>query len=227
MDEHFERMIKILSRSAIFGDLSEERRDRVLAGGSIVTTERRRSLAPRRNEEALYIIGRGRLRVFVRDQDREITLNYRGPGEMLGEHSLLELGPIPENVAADKVEALRLPPQPLQGILARDNRILRRLTEHMAKQRAIAEERVRALLTRTVESRLAAFLLEAATTYGVPESRGVLIGVKYTHLELANFVGSTRETVTLVLGQLRRRKTIDMDHRRVVILDKQALELLV
>jgi len=227
MDEHYERMIKILERSPIFGDLSDERRDKVLAGGSIVSAERRRPLAPRRNEEALYIIGRGRLRVFVRDQDREITLGYRGPGEMLGEYVLLEMGQIPENVAADKVDALRLPPQPLQAILGRDNRILRRLTEHMATARAATEDRVRALLTRTVESRLAAFLLDASGKYGVPESRGVLIGVKYTHLELANYVGSTRETVTLVLGQLRRRKTIDMDHRRVVILDRQALELLV
>jgi len=30
-----------------------------------------------------------------------------------------------------------------------------------------------------------------------------------------------------VLGQLRRNGIIDMDHRRVVILDQQALELLV
>ena len=227
MDEHYERMIKILERSVIFGDLGDERRDKVLAGGSIVTVERRRPLAPRRNEEALYIIGRGRLRVFVRDGDREITLSYRGPGELLGEYSLLGMGPIPENVAADKVEALRLPPQPIQAILARDNRVLRRLAEHMAESRAVAEDRVRALLTRTVESRVASFLLEAGVNHGVPDPRGTLIGVKYTHLELANYVGSTRETVTLVLGQLRRQNVIDVDHRRVVILDEQALELLV
>ncbi|NOY90736.1 MAG: Crp/Fnr family transcriptional regulator [Deltaproteobacteria bacterium] len=227
MDEHYERMIKILERSPIFGDLSEERRDKVLAGGSVVVVERRRPLAPRRNEEALYVIGRGRLRVFVRDGDREITLSYRGPGELLGEYALLGLGAIPENIAADKVEALRLPPQPIQAILSRDNRILRRLTEHMARTRAESEDRVRALLTRTVESRVAVFLLRAAEKHGVPDSRGTLIGVKYTHLELANYVGSTRETVTLVLGQLRRNGIIDMDHRRVVVLDQQALELLV
>lgn len=227
MDEHYQRMIEILELSPILGDLPEDRRDRVLAGGSLVTVERRRALAPRRNEEALYVIGRGRVRVFVRDQDREITLGYRGRGELLGEYRLLELGPIPENVAADRVEALRLPPQPIQAILARDTRILRRLTDHLAQTRAAVEDRVRSLLTRTVESRLAAFLLEAAEDYGVPESRGTLIGVKYTHLELANYVGSTRETVTLVLGQLRKREIIDMDHRRVVVLDQQALELLV
>ena len=137
------------------------------------------------------------------------------------------MGPIPENVAADKVEALRLPPQPIQAILARDNRVLRRLAEHMAESRAVAEDRVRALLTRTVESRVASFLLEAGVNHGVPDPRGTLIGVKYTHLELANYVGSTRETVTLVLGQLRRQNVVDVDHRRVVILDEQALELLV
>jgi CRP-like cAMP-binding protein len=43
--------------------------------------------------------------------------------------------------------------------------------------------------------------------------------VKFTHQEIASYVGSTRETVTLVLGAFKRSGVITTDHRRVVIRD--------
>jgi CRP-like cAMP-binding protein len=50
-----------------------------------------------------------------------------------------------------------------------------------------------------------------------------LIGVKYTHQEIADYVGSTRETVTLTLGELKRRDLLLFDHRRIVVRDPDAL----
>ena len=70
---------------------------------------------------------------------------------------------------------------------------------------------------------LAHDLLDAANRYGVPDSRGVLIGIKYTHQEIADYVGSTRETVTLTLGELKRRNLVLFDHRRIVVRDAEAL----
>jgi CRP-like cAMP-binding protein len=66
-------------------------------------------------------------------------------------------------------------------------------------------------------------LLDAAQRHGIPDSRGLLIGVKYTHQEIADYVGSTRETVTLTLGELKRRDLLLFDHRRIVVRDPDAL----
>ncbi len=60
----------------------------------------------------------------------------------------------------------------------------------MGERRMEAKRRIEALLSRTVESRVADFLLRAAESHGIPESRGRLIGVKFTHQEIANYVGS-------------------------------------
>jgi CRP-like cAMP-binding protein len=84
-----------------------------------------------------------------------------------------------------------------------------------------------ALLSRPVESRVADFLSEAVETHGINDSRGYLIGVKYTHLEIASYVGSTRETVTLVLGDLKRRGIIEIDQRRVVVRQVDRLRALI
>jgi CRP-like cAMP-binding protein len=97
----------------------------------------------------------------------------------------------------------------------------------MVERRIQAERRVESLLSRTVESRVAEFLVDASERHGIPESRGVLIGVKYTHQEIADYVGSTRETVTLTLGDLRRRELLVFDHRRIVLTDPDAIRSLV
>ena len=70
---------------------------------------------------------------------------------------------------------------------------------------------------------LAEFLLKAMTRWGIPDPRGVLIAAPFTHQEMASMIGSTRETVTLTLGDLRRRGILDVDRRRIVVLDREAL----
>lgn len=51
--------------------------------------------------------------------------------------------------------------------------------------------------------------------------------MKYTHQEIADYVGSTRETVTLTLGELKRRELLLFDHRRIVLTQAKELEKLV
>ena len=45
--------------------------------------------------------------------------------------------------------------------------------------------------------------------------------------EIADYVGSTRETVTLTLGELKRRGMILFEHRRVVVVEPASLRALV
>jgi hypothetical protein len=51
----------------------------------------------------------------------------------------------------------------------------------------------------------------------------LVLGLTLTHEVLAEMIGSTRETVTLTLGSLRREGVIDIDRRRIVVPDRDAL----
>ena len=124
-----------------------------------------------------------------------------------------------ETVVLDYVEALRIPPRLIKMVMSEDLEFASAMHRLMGERRLVAERRIDALLTRSVESRVAEFLLDASSRHGIPDSRGILIGVKFTHQEIASYVGSTRETVTLVLGAFKRGGLITTDHRRVVIRD--------
>jgi CRP-like cAMP-binding protein len=158
-----------------------------------------------------------------RTPDRELTLGYYGPGDLVGEMSLVDPTVRLETIVLDYVEALRIPPRLIRTMMMRDLDFASAMHRLMGERRMRAERRIDALLTRSVESRVAEFLLEASERHGIPDSRGILIGVKFTHQEIASYVGSTRETVTLVLGALKRSGVITTDHRRIVIRDVEGL----
>jgi CRP-like cAMP-binding protein len=57
----------------------------------------------------------------------------------------------------------------------------------------------------------------------VADSRGIIIDLKITHQEIAEMVGTSRETVTRTLARLQKNGIIQMENRRIVLLDPRAL----
>lgn len=223
------RVRETLRRSDLFGALEEMVLNQLAAGCSLVPFARRRQIYGEKDKPtAIFIIASGRARVVRHDgEDRSLTVAYRGAREVIGETALLGGETyLDAATATDHGEAVRIPIGLVHDLLKRPafGAVMVRL---MLERRLQAERRIESLLSRTVESRVAEFLLDAAERHGIPESRGTLIGVKYTHQEIADYVGSTRETVTLTLGDLKRRELILFDHRRVVIVDPAQLRRLV
>ena len=58
------------------------------------------------------------------------------------------------------------------------------------------------------------------------DSRGTLVALKITHQEMANLIGSTRETVSLTLAQFKRKGLISTDGRKVILADREGLRAL-
>lgn len=221
--------LEILERCALFADADAALRARLAQTGRLLQADRREILfAQGAPAQELLVLGSGRIRLLRTGRgEREITLGYRGPGDIAGETGWVDGTHHAEGRAAERVVAVRIPRKRLTEELAKDPRLAVAFFELLGRRVRELERRMEAILTRTVESRVAEFLLCAAARHGVPDPRGQLIGVKFTHQEIASYVGSTRETVTLVLGDLKRRGLITTDHRRVVVSDSGALQQLV
>jgi SAM-dependent methyltransferase len=96
----------------------------------------------------------------------------------------------------------------------------------MIARRAELESKLEALVFRDVTSKLAELLIKLGDEYGVDDSRGTLVALKITHQELANLIGSTRETVSLTLSQFKRKRLIVTEGRKVILSDLEALRAL-
>ncbi|MEZ4288751.1 MAG: Crp/Fnr family transcriptional regulator [Polyangiales bacterium] len=217
-----ERCRRIVNRCGLLERLDESLRKQLITGGSLVDADRREALCLP-HDPAIFVIGSGRVRRVVRTPDKELTLGYYGPGDLMGELTLIDPSARLDTIVLDYVEALRIPPQLFRSVMIQDREFSFAVMQLIGNRRMSAERRIDGLLTRSVESRVAEFLVDASKRHGIPDSRGVLIGVKFTHQEIACFVGSTRETVTLVLGEFKRKGIITTDHRRIVVRDPAAL----
>jgi CRP-like cAMP-binding protein len=70
---------------------------------------------------------------------------------------------------------------------------------------------------RRVEERVRGFLELLVCDYGHPCDRGLLLHIRLTHQDIANAVGTTRVTVTRVIGQLRQQGWLTVDEERRLV----------
>ena len=178
--------------------------------------------------KSLFFVNGGRVKVSKVTRDgKELTLAYRGPGEIFGETCLVDGGPRSEMAeAVENALLTEIDRADFERLLATTASLGAQMTKLMVTRRRELENKVEALVFRDVTSKLAELLVKLAGEYGVDDARGTMVALKITHQELANLIGSTRETVSLTLSQFKRKRFITTEGRKVIIADHEALKAL-
>jgi len=178
--------------------------------------------------ENIFFVNGGRVKISKVTRDgREITLMYLGPGEVFGENCLFNESPRREMVETSDNSIISVIPKTLiEKLMKRQPKFLLNLFEIVSRRRQSVEDRVQHLLFRDVSAKLAELILDLSEKYGVAEDDGTRIAMKITHQEMANLIGSTRETVSLTLSQFRKQKLLRLHKRQVIILDLNELRAL-
>ncbi len=175
--------------------------------------------------EALYLVLRGRARLRDRDwEGRDITVSFAAKGEAFG---LEALAGMPKRVlsatAAESSEYLAIDADSLTDLFARDLALARALLRHIAEVMLHMDERIKMLAFLDVPSRLAGTILWLADRYGREIEQGIEVPYWFTHQEMADLIGSTRETVTTVLAEFKRQGLVDSRNHHFVVLNRRAL----
>jgi CRP/FNR family cyclic AMP-dependent transcriptional regulator len=167
--------------------------------------------------DSLYIILSGKVKVYASDEDgREVTIEIFGPGEYVGEMVL--------DGGMRSASVMTLEPS-LFSVLTRNE-----LSEHIAQHPDFAIHLISRLIKRTrnatnniktlalmdVYGRVARFLLGLA----VEQDGKLLVPEKLTHQEIAERVGSSREMITRILGDLSRGGYIEV-HDRMITMNRR------
>ncbi len=143
----------------------------------------------------------GLVRIFrVTPGGAEFTLGYVRPGELFGDVSVLSDGPR-ETFAQAKVASriLSVPRAAFVATLLAHNPVLYSLTKKVARRVIDLQNRAEDLIFLDVPSRLARLLLRLARGYGRSDPQGLAIELPLTHEEIATLIGTSRQTVSLLL----------------------------
>lgn len=175
--------------------------------------------------DRVFFINGGRVKCSKVTRDgKELTLAYRGAGQLFGELCIMDGTPRDEMAEAMKNAIITEVPRELfQELLMSDNDLCFSFACIVGERRRQIETKLEHLVFRDVQAKLAALLLELGAEYGVECEDGLQIGLKITHQEMANLIGSTRETISLTLAQFKKKSLLDLNGRTVVLKNQEGL----
>jgi CRP-like cAMP-binding protein len=202
------RYRSVFERVSIFQDLGPAGLDAILERATVVR-RRAGAILAQRDEAAgaLYILAEGRAKVTVSGENgREVTLTVLRPGDVFGEVGIIDGGPRTADVVAlDAVVVVTIERDVFLAHVRARPQIAIRMLQTMAKRLRRADEAIAGLALMDVEERLRRTLISLAKDDGDPVTDGLQVRRRPTQQELANMIGSCRETVSRTLAELSRK----------------------
>ena len=181
-------------------------------------------LGPDSDPDLIYLVKAGRVKISTfSPQGKEQILALLERGDVFGELAPAEARAPTRVEAFDHAIVCSLHRTLFEEILRHTPEVGVRVIRALARRLRAAEQEIEDLALRTVPARLAALLLRLAEEYGEPHDHGIRLSLRLTHQDVAHMVGSTRETITALINQFRDEGLITVDHRVLVILERDRL----
>ena len=161
----------------------------------------------------------GRIKVTILGDDgREVILSLLGPGDFFGEMALLDNEPRSATaIAVEDSELLSLHRNDFQTVLTDNRSITSALIKILTARLRRANHQISTLALLDVYGRVARVIVDMAREEGRRLKDGRIAFRRATHQEIANRIGTTRETVTRMLKDLERQGLIHIEGREIVV----------
>jgi CRP-like cAMP-binding protein len=173
------------------------------------------------NEEGdfFFMIVEGRIKVTILGDDgREVILSILGIGDFFGEMALLDNEPRSATaIAIEDSELVSLHRHDFQSVLADNRSIMSALIKILAARIRKANHQISTLALLDVYGRVARVIVDMARDEGRRLKDGRIAFRRATHQEIANRIGTTRETVTRMLKDLERQGMLHIEGKEIVV----------
>ena len=166
-----------------------------------------------------FMILEGRIKVTILGDDgREVILSLLGSGDFFGEMALLDNEPRSATaIAVEDTELLSLHRNDFQAVLSDNRSITVGLIKVLTTRLRRANHQISTLALLDVYGRVARVIVDMAREEGRRLKDGRIAFRRATHQEIANRIGTTRETVTRMLKDLERQGMIHIEGREIIV----------
>ncbi|MCO5206128.1 MAG: Crp/Fnr family transcriptional regulator [Anaerolineae bacterium] len=217
-----QQKVDYLSTIAIFRDLSQPelmQMDRTITMSTCRTGKI--FYMPEDQAEVLFLLKKGRVQLYrMSSAGKKIVVATLGPGAIFGEMALV--GQRMHNTYAQALDECTLCVMSLadvERLLQEKPEVAFRLVQALGERVSTLETRLEDIAFKSISARLAAELLQLADEQGDGSTvRGL------THQELAERLGTYRETTTQTLNEFKAEGLIEIGRKRITILDRSGLQ---
>jgi len=215
--------MKYLSELTVFQDLTTREMEDLNRITTMSTVSKGRVFyRPEEPGEVLFILKEGQVQLYrISPEGKKLVITTLGPHTLFGEMALL--GTKMHNTFAEAVDDCLIcvmSRTDLERLILSKPQVALRVLEITGKRLREAEERLENMAFKGIPARLASLLLRLSA------ERDTLEIVGLTHQDLAESVGTYRETATQVLNDLKSQGLIEIGRKRISILDHDRLVII-
>ena len=177
----------------------------------------------------LFILCSGQAKLSASSKEgRSITLRLVEPGEVVGLSSVIANGPYPVSAETLAPSQVNFIPRPeFLQFLRTHAEISARVAEHLSMELHKAWEQTRLLaLAPSAQAKLAQLLLVWADHHGQATAEGVRVPLHMTQEEIGETIAASRETVSRLLADFKRRRLIRVKGGSVILIQPDELRAL-
>ncbi|UKS26479.1 Crp/Fnr family transcriptional regulator [Paenibacillus sp. HWE-109] len=173
-----------------------------------------------------FLIKSGVVKIYRLDEAKEIILALFRDGDFFGEMSLIGSHQT-RSATAETLESCTLyilKHSDFSQYMEKSPKLLFKLLETTMNRLRQANEQIYDLTFLGVRSRIMKTIIRLSEQHGVATPDGLLINVKLTHQQIANMVGTVRESVTKVLQELLDDECIQIDKKLITLRNVDAIK---
>ena len=176
--------------------------------------------------DGFFLLCQGRVKIYkLSIEGKEQLLHIVYPGETFAEAAMFEGSSYPASAQAmEDSSLLFFSKNGFLALLKRHPVIMLRMLGNISKYLHHFIRLVEDLSLKEVSSRVAEYLLDVIDRKGDFMEGGIEVELEMTKSDLAARLGTISETLSRTLKGLRDRAIIEVDGKRIRILDKNALE---
>ena len=180
---------------------------------------------PGQPADTVYLLKQGRVKISrVNEKGQEATICLLEPGEIFGEMEAMDGAPRETLVQAlEPVLVCEITRENFLRFLDRCPTVGIRILKKIGGRLRDIESKFGDLVFQSAPSRLAKLLLQLGDSMGERDQGAIRLNVRLTHQNLANLIGTSRETVSALLGQFQRQGLLIQDRRQICLVDSAKL----
>ena len=185
--------------------------------GSIVYQEGNRM-------KGFYCVQSGIIKIYQTGFDgKEQIIRFAKPGDIIGYRSVVSNEPACTTTEVIEESVLcHIPTDILLKLVKNNGNFAVELMKLTCKELGEANSYITDIAQKTVRERLAEILIHLDDEFG-EDSQGVL-KISLTREELSNIVGTATESIIRLLSEFKSRNYIEINGRKIKILDKPGLK---
>ncbi|MHC0035757.1 Crp/Fnr family transcriptional regulator [Pseudoneobacillus sp. C159] len=218
---------KVLSNFTLFRDLNEQEIEKIVQI-SISRTWKKNSYVFLQGEplDNVYFIEDGKVKIYKSDiNGREQIVSIIKKGEMFPHVGFFRKGSYPANAEVlEKAILVAVPIAKFENVLIENPELCIKVFKVLGEKIVDLQNRLEEQILNNTYEQIIKLLIRLGDKHGTKNENGTItLKNEFTNKDLANMIGTTRETVSRTLTKMKKEELIEMDEDGNMIIDPDKL----